>query len=188
MTRLLLLPVLALAACADGDAPLPPEPVSPVPELAAAPEPPAVASAAEAAAPSGEDAARPTVTLYKSPTCGCCAAWGDHMREAGFPVEVVDADMDAVKREYGIPPALQSCHTAVVDGYVVEGHVPAADVERLLAEAPEAGGLAVPGMPVGSPGMERGDTVQPYKVFLIDDGQRTVFASHGADAPRALTP
>ena len=85
----------------------------------------------------------------------------------------------AVKAEYGIPPGLQSCHTAVVDGYVVEGHVPAADVKRLLAERPEAAGLAVPGMPVGSPGMEQGDTAEPYDVLLVDDGQSSVFAHHG---------
>jgi hypothetical protein len=101
------------------------------------------------------------------------------MREAGFPVETVDVgDMSAVKRRYGIPPGLQSCHTAVVDGYAIEGHVPAEDVKRLLAEAPEAGGLAVPGMPIGSPGMEQGDTVEPYEVLLVDDGQATVFARH----------
>lgn len=102
------------------------------------------------------------------------------MREAGFPIEIVDIeDMSMVKRQYGIPPALQSCHTAVVDGYIVEGHVPAADVARLLAERPDAGGLAVPGMPIGSPGMEQGDTVEPYEVFLVDEGTPAVFARHG---------
>ena len=88
-------------------------------------------------------------------------------------------DVQAVKAEHGVPAALQSCHTAVVDGYVVEGHVPAADVARLLSEAPEATGLAVPGMPVGSPGMEQGDAVQPYDVLLVADGQTSVFAGHG---------
>lgn len=129
---------------------------------------------------SAVDPSLPAVTVYKSPTCGCCSAWVDHLRENGFPVETVDVDdLQAVKAEYGIPPGLQSCHTAVVDGYVVEGHVPAADVKRLLAERPEAAGLAVPGMPVGSPGMEQGDTAEPYDVLLVDDGQSSVFAHHG---------
>ena len=118
--------------------------------------------------------------MYKSPTCGCCASWVDHLRAYGFPTETVETDdVQAVKAEHGVPAALQSCHTAVVDGYVVEGHVPAADVARLLSEAPEATGLAVPGMPVGSPGMEQGDAVQPYDVLLVADGQTSVFAGHG---------
>ena len=127
----------------------------------------------------GEDAP-PLVTVYKSPTCGCCAAWVDHLRASGFTVETVDvADLDAVKRQYGIPDSLASCHTAVVGGYVVEGHVPAEDVRRLLAERPEAGGLAVPGMPVGSPGMEAPDgRTEPYAVLLVDDGGTTVFSRH----------
>ena len=146
---------------------------------------PAPAAAAEASPPgpsaAAVDPALPTVTVYKSPTCGCCASWVDHLRANGFPVDVQDVeDLQAVKAEYGIPAPLQSCHTAVVDGYVVEGHVPAADVKRLLDERPDAGGLAVPGMPVGSPGMEQGDTVQPYDVLLLDDGQTSVFAQHGS--------
>lgn len=176
-----LLSTLALAACTgEGAAPSTPPPApsaagaEPVRQTAPAGSLPATASAA-----TDVDAARPVVTVYKSPTCGCCTAWAEHMREAGFPVETVDVgDMSAVKRRYGIPPGLQSCHTAVVDGYAIEGHVPAEDVKRLLAEAPEAGGLAVPGMPIGSPGMEQGDTVEPYEVLLVDDGQATVFARH----------
>ena len=121
----------------------------------------------------------PEITVYKSPTCGCCSKWADHLRENGFTVETVDVqDLSAVKRRYGIPPALQSCHTAVVEGYVVEGHVPAADVRRLLAERPDAAGLTVPGMPIGSPGMEQGDTAEPYDVLLVHDGETAVFASH----------
>ena len=167
LATLVLAAPLALAACSTD----PPDAAAAVP-AAEAPGQTALASAV--------DPSLPTVTVYKSPSCGCCAAWADHLRENGFPVETVEtADVQAVKAEYGVPPALQSCHTAVVDGYVVEGHVPAADVKRLLAERPEAGGLAVPGMPVGSPGMEQGDTVEPYDVLLIDDGQTSVFARHG---------
>ena len=167
MTRLLLLPIAtALLAACSPDAPA----------TDAAP----TETTAPTALASAVDPSLPTVTVYKSPTCGCCSAWADHLRENGFPVETVDVDdLQAVKAEYGIPPGLQSCHTAVVDGYVVEGHVPADDVKRLLAEHPEAAGLAVPGMPVGSPGMEQGDTVQPYDVLLVDDGQSSVFAHHG---------
>jgi hypothetical protein len=145
--------------------------------------PRAEAAPAEQTAPtapaSAFDPSLPAVTVYKSSTCGCCASWAEHLRENGFAVETVDVDdLQAVKTENGVPSALQSCHTAVVDGYVVEGHVPAADVKRLLAEAPEADGLAVPGMPIGSPGMEQGDTVQPYDVILFGDSGTTVFASH----------
>ena len=148
------------------------------------PPPASVASATEASTPtdlaSVVDPSLPAVTVYKSPTCGCCASWVDHLRENGFTVDVQDVDdLQTVKAEHGIPAALQSCHTAIVDGYVVEGHVPAGDVKRLLVERPDAAGLAVPGMPVGSPGMEQGDTVQPYDVLLLGDGQTSVFAHHG---------
>jgi hypothetical protein len=124
----------------------------------------------------------PVVTVYKSPTCGCCRAWVEHLQEDGFRVEVVDMnDRSALSSGRGVPRELGSCHTAVVGDYVVEGHVPAADIRRLLEEAPDAAGLAVPGMPIGSPGMEQGDHVQPYDVMLIarDGGQHSVFSSHG---------
>jgi hypothetical protein len=119
------------------------------------------------------------MVVYKSPTCGCCSAWVDHMRENGFEVEPVDlpvyAELSAQKAEQGVPPELESCHTAVVEGYVIEGHVPAEVVSRLLRERPDIKGLAVPGMPVGSPGME-GPNPQPYDVIAFDeDGSRTVF-------------
>lgn len=166
---------LALAAC-SGDAAQPPA------QDGTAAEPAPMTTATSSADPSADrssDPSLPSVTVYKSPTCGCCSAWADHLRSNGFAVETVDVqDIDAVKQQYGIPPALQSCHTAVVDGYVVEGHVPADDVKRLLAERPDAAGLAVPGMPIGSPGMEQGDTVQPYDVILVDDGETSVFSSH----------
>lgn len=123
-------------------------------------------------------AAPATMTVYKSPSCGCCAKWVAHAKAAGFVVMVKDTDdMDAVKREIGVPSALQSCHTALVGGYVIEGHVPADVVRRLLAEKPKGMGLAVPGMPVGSPGME-GSPKERYDVALFErTGATKVFAS-----------
>ena len=121
----------------------------------------------------------PAMTVWKSPWCGCCGDWVAHMRAAGFAVRVQEVeDLTAVKRMAAVPDALQSCHTARVDGYTVEGHVPAADVLRLLEERPEARGLAVPGMPSGSPGMENGQR-DPYDVLLLGrDGGTEVFSSH----------
>lgn len=121
------------------------------------------------------------VVVYKSPTCGCCNGWIDHMRESGFEVEAVDVDYTQLgqrKTDAGIPHDLGSCHTAVVDGYSVEGHVPAAVVARLLKERPaDVVGIAVPGMPIGSPGME-GPNPQAYDVIGIrKDGSRYVFES-----------
>jgi len=123
--------------------------------------------------------ARPIpITMYKSPTCGCCGAWGDHMKANGFAVTVKDEEnMSAIKTDVGVPGRLQSCHTAVVEGYVVEGHVPADLVKKLLAEKPRVVGIAVPGMPVGSPGMEQGNARQPYDVVTWDaQGRTTVYA------------
>lgn len=119
----------------------------------------------------------PTVLVYKTPTCGCCNGWVEHMRAAGFTVDARDvSDIMSVKLDAGIPGAMSSCHTAIVDGYVVEGHVPAEQIERLLAERPDIAGIAVPGMPTGSPGMEGRDP-QPYQVFSIGrDGSAAVFA------------
>ena len=174
---LLLSASLALPACAQG-----PDPASA--SRAAAPEAPvaAIASAGQAAAAaSAVDAALPLVLVHKSPTCGCCGLWVEHMREAGFPVEVRDTHaLHGVKEQLGIPTGKASCHTAEIDGYVVEGHVPAADVKRLLAERPDARGLVLPGMPLGSPGMETPDgRVQPYTVELLArDGSTTGFANH----------
>ncbi len=121
----------------------------------------------------------PRMTVWKDPSCGCCGNWVQHMREAGFDVTVRDReDMDQLKRLAGVPEGLQSCHTARVGNYMVEGHVPAADVKRLLAEQPDAHGLAVPGMPSGSPGMENGE-FDRYDVLLFQRGGNTkVFSSH----------
>lgn len=125
-------------------------------------------------------AAEKQIEVYKSPTCGCCVAWVEHMREAGFAVEVHDVkDLAPIKERHGITPDLASCHTAVLGDYVIEGHVPAEDVARLLEAAPQAQGLAVPGMPLGSPGMEQGDRSQPYDVIVFTEGGRqAVFARH----------
>jgi hypothetical protein len=125
--------------------------------------------------------ATPTVEVFKSPTCGCCAIWVKHLAAHGFATKVTDVeDMTEVKAKYGVPGRLQSCHTAVVNGYVLEGHVPAADVHRLIKERPAVAGVAVPGMPIGSPGMEQGNVVQPYSVLAFTkQGQTSVFASYG---------
>jgi hypothetical protein len=128
----------------------------------------------------GTASAGDEVFVYKTPSCGCCTDWVDHLRANGFAVTVEDvADLDAVKARLGVPRDLASCHTATVGGYVVEGHVPAGDVRRLLGEKPDAIGLAVPGMPIGSPGMERGDEREPYAVIAFGARGRSVFATHG---------
>jgi hypothetical protein len=141
--------------------------------LALAPLP---AFAATAARP-----ALPPVAVFKNPSCGCCDAWVEHLKAAGFPVRVSEVDDTApVRRRHGLPDRYGSCHTALVGGYVVEGHVPAADIQRLLATKPVAVGLAVPGMPIGSPGMEQGPRIERYQVLLVDRaGQARVFATHG---------
>ena len=120
------------------------------------------------------------VVMYKDPNCGCCGKWAEHMRSAGFAVkEVASARMDLVKQEAGVPEALGSCHTAKVAGYVVEGHVPAADVRRMLAEKPAIRGLSAPGMPLGSPGMEGPYPAERYDVVSFDaQGRRAVFSKH----------
>lgn len=121
-------------------------------------------------------AAAPSIIVYKTRTCGCCGKWVEHMKANGFAPEVreVVSTTDA-RKQNGVPDRLVSCHTAVVNGYTVEGHVPAEDVHRLLKEKPKAKGLAVPAMPHGSPGMETGRR-DPYSVLLFkEDGSTTVF-------------
>jgi hypothetical protein len=117
------------------------------------------------------------VSVYKSPACGCCGEWIKHMRANGFRVETHDvADVLPIKRRYGVPYELASCHTAVVSGYALEGHVPAGDVQKLLSERPRVRGLAVPGMVPGSPGME--GPAEAYATLAFDDRGTRVFARH----------
>lgn len=123
-------------------------------------------------------AAAPTVEVWKSPACGCCGGWVAHLRTAGFSVVVRDVDdVDPIKRTHGIPAELASCHTALVEGYVVEGPVPASDIRRLLAERPAIRGLSAPGMPSGAPGM--GEDGSAYDVVAFGGaGGTSMFASH----------
>ncbi|WP_339748686.1 DUF411 domain-containing protein [uncultured Maricaulis sp.] len=124
--------------------------------------------------------ANPSVLVYKSPTCGCCNAWIAHLRESGFEVEPHDLDdMTVIKQRLTVPQEMWSCHTAIVENYVVEGHVPAAEITRMLAERPTIRGLAVPGMPAGSPGMEVPGYSQAYTVWSFGDAGRAAFAQYG---------
>ncbi|HIG74183.1 MAG TPA: DUF411 domain-containing protein [Bacteroidetes bacterium] len=165
---LLTLALVALAACqSPADAPAP-----------AAADTPVAPTALTSEAPTPDPDA-PLVTVYKSPTCGCCSLWGEHLEAEGFRVEARDVtNMTAIKDSLGVPRDLASCHTGVVEGYFVEGHVPAENIRQLLADKPEARGLTVPGMPIGSPGMEVGDRVDAYDILIVDDsGEAAVFAS-----------
>jgi hypothetical protein len=142
-------------------------------EIAAAPVPPA----ADLPDPGP---ALPTLTVYKTPTCGCCKNWVEHVKAAGFTVEVHDLDdLAEIKAEAGVPRSARSCHTAIVDGYAVEGHVPAETIRRLLRERPKVAGIAVPGMPAGSPGMEVPGRTDKYDVIAFDgSGGTSVYESH----------
>ena len=128
----------------------------------------------------GSAAHAATMTVYKSPSCGCCGKWVEHVEQHGFKVQVVPTqDMMALKKKLGVPGEAISCHTTKVGNYIVEGHVPAADIRRLLATKPKARGIAVAGMPMGSPGMEHGNHREPYSTLLIKhDGTASVFAKH----------
>jgi hypothetical protein len=130
----------------------------------------------------GSSALAETVEVWKSESCSCCALWVEHLAQSGFSPKAFDVaagQLAGIKAQAGLPPQHRSCHTAKVGGYVIEGHVPAEDIQRLLAERPDAVGLAVPGMPAGSPGMEAGDYKEPYEVLLIrHDGTAEVFAKH----------
>lgn len=128
------------------------------------------------------------MTVYKSPTCGCCQKWVEHIRSNGITVTVVDEpQMNPLKGSLGIPSDLRSCHTAKIGGYLIEGHVPAADILRLSREQPAVQGLAVAGMPIGSPGMEIGDRVDAYTVVAFGEEQRYDFAHHGGDRMNPAT-
>jgi len=119
------------------------------------------------------------ITVFKSATCGCCGKWIEHLRKSGYNVRVSNVEaMSAVKARFNVPAEMSSCHTAVIGGYVIEGHVPASDIQRLLKEKPKVAGLAAPGMPPGAPGME-GSRAEPYSVMsFTKDGGSAVFAKH----------
>ena len=162
--------LLALAGCAAADS-TDAGTRAPQPAPAHSPATPAVA-------------VLPPMTVHKHPACGCCGVWIEHMRRAGFSVaEENIEDMAPVKAAAGVPAEIGSCHTARIGGYFIEGHVPAEDVLRLLRERPDARGLAVPGMPLGSPGMEHPDgIVHPYAVSLVlRDGSVREFSRHGGE-------
>jgi hypothetical protein len=141
-----------------------------------------VASLAAAITVHASGLAAQTLDVWKTASCGCCSAWIAHIEQNGFSAKARDVaagQLARLKAEAGLPPELQSCHTARIDGYVIEGHVPAADIRRLLSERPDAVGLTVPGMPVGAPGMEAGDEKEPYEVLLVRrDGSTEVFSRH----------
>lgn len=139
---------------------------------------PEAATAADATPVAG---GAPVISVYKSPTCGCCSDWVDHVKAAGFAVEVHDVDnLSDIKADAGVPATARSCHTAIVGGYAIEGHVPAATIQRLLREKPAIAGLAVAGMPTGSPGMEvPGQPADKYDVLAFEaDGSTSVYESH----------
>lgn len=176
----------AMTACARA----PGAAVSSAPVAATSPTRATPADAPVAAAPSPDapaaqsaDANAPKMIVHKSASCGCCGLWVEHMRAAGFAVEVRNTDdLNPLKERVGVPYGKGSCHTAEVGGYFIEGHVPADDVKRLLAEKPDAKGLVLPGMPMGSPGMESPDgRIQAYTVELVGrDGATTRFSEHAA--------
>lgn len=168
---LLLGTVLATTACARA-----------AEESAATPVASETPAAPIVAGPSQVDPALPIAIVHKTASCGCCGIWVDHLKAAGFQVDVRDTDdMNPIKVRLGVPVGKASCHTAEIGGYVVEGHIPAEDIKRLLAERPAVRGLVLPGMPAGSPGMEMPDGyVQPYTVELVrTDGSTEPFAQHG---------
>ena len=139
----------------------------------------AIASLILVAISSPSQQAGPLVTVFKTPTCACCGKWVEHLKANGFTVKVQEVnDTAGYERQYRVPRAMVSCHTAVVNGYTIEGHVPAAEIKRLLNERPKAVGLAVPGMPVGSPGMEAAHG-EAYSVMLFDEsGHSSVYARY----------
>jgi hypothetical protein len=127
-------------------------------------------------------AATQEITVYKTPSCGCCGLWVNHLKEAGFQVVVKEVPSTAeYQKRYGVPERLRSCHTATVEEYVIEGHVPATEIQRLLKERPKAKGLTVPGMPIGSPGMEVGTRRDKYSVILLQgDGTPSIYREYPA--------
>ena len=117
------------------------------------------------------------MTVYRSPSCGCCGVWIEHAKKHGFKIKDIKTEsIEALKQKYNVPPQLVSCHTTIIDGYVMEGHIPADDIKRFLGQKPDLAGLAVPRMPLGTPGMEAGDLKQPFQVLAFNDkGEVEVF-------------
>lgn len=142
-----------------------------------------LAAAAASIAPAwATPASNKKIMVYKTPTCGCCSAWVEHLTAAGFDAQIVDRpDLTPIRARFGAPEDLRSCHFAIIGRYIVEGHVPAASINKLLSEAPDAAGIFVPGMPLGSPGMEGPHDSQPYDVILLrKNGKREVFDRYDA--------
>ncbi len=137
-------------------------------------------TSAKPATSSTKTSGKPVITVYKSPSCSCCHRWVDHLKANGFNVKAVDVeDVNIYKQKAGIAPKLASCHTAFVNGYIVEGHVPASEIKQMLAEKPAIKGISVPAMPVGTPGMEMGGRKDPYDVVSFDkDGKVKVYKSY----------
>lgn len=179
--------LLLLAACTGASAPAAAPAATPAvaatPTLATAKPPaPMLQAASGKPARSPVPHTAPRILVHKTPTCGCCKVWIEYLIADGFAVEVRDVDdLGPIKTRVGVPPGKGSCHTAEVEGYFVEGHVPAEDIRRLLAERPQARGITVPGMPLGSPGMEvPGGRIEPYTVELVrKDGSTSAWAQHG---------
>ncbi|QNP42109.1 DUF411 domain-containing protein [Lysobacter solisilvae (ex Woo and Kim 2020)] len=175
----LLATALALPACAREPAPSA-QPRAADPHAAHAPA--AKAKAASGKAVPVAAGTLPRAIVHKSPTCGCCEVWVEHLKQNGFRVEVRNEDnLNPIKERLGVPYGKGSCHTAQIGGYIVEGHVPASDIKRLLKEKPDARGLVLPGMPIGSPGMEvPGVAAKPYTVELVKrDGSTVGYSTHG---------
>ncbi|MBV8887347.1 MAG: DUF411 domain-containing protein [Chroococcidiopsidaceae cyanobacterium CP_BM_RX_35] len=129
------------------------------------------------------------ITVYRDPSCSCCGGWMEHLNTQGFQVKnVLTSDMNALKQQYRVPNDLASCHTAVINGYVIEGHVPANDIKRLIAEKLNAAGIAVPGMPIGTPGMESKNVRDPFSVFSFDQkGEAEAFNQYSFYADKSVS-
>jgi hypothetical protein len=183
--RTFLAAALAMAVAACGQAPDAERDVAGTQSTTPAPSavpPAAVPAPAASTDDASATAALPTVLVHKSPTCGCCAAWVEHLRQSGFTVQVNETDeLDPIRQRLGVPLDKRSCHTAEVGSYFVEGHVPAEDIKRLLKQGSDSRGLVLPGMPIGSPGMEVPDgRVERYTVERVDaQGALHPFATHG---------